>query len=405
MNPTSPRKPSLKAPQKSVQAPEPPTAAPVVVDLATAAAPEAEDPVVELRSPAEEMVGLAKTIVAELEARGVEPEDLDELIHDIADEMDGKGVDPDRPEDGSLADWADEDGHSVYWSKRASEANNHGLQAQVEFFCEYNWEDLPRAEQLRDCLNEHLPEGKKLVAPEVAVALWLPELPTDGIHKTCCQNCQDAGDDDAEVDLLPEDGVFKGTCECGCEATFGCPPDVEQFEDLTPDLQEGWIQKAVVGCQDAPTSHRERLRMGQDLYIQAIYDAAVTAQAKAALAGARQEGLDPALVGSHPATMKAELTKQILQIPSGEKRVFPVAGKQDAFVVYFDSKPAIGDRGQRVPTMIAGDFEVWRTPTPEDLHSYDLVLRQHVSPGAPGGAQMPYAAQRCADAIIRSVRA
>lgn len=100
-----------------------------------------------------------------------------------------------------------------------------------------------------------------------------------------------------------------------------------------------------------------------------------------------------------------DLVSHVLNMAPGSKSVFSVdaGGRSKTFIVYYDQEEARGDRGQRVPGFISGDYEVWTSPTPDDLGSHKEVLRQHVSPGKPKGQQQIYAAEQCARAILASV--
>jgi hypothetical protein len=90
----------------------------------------------------------------------------------------------------------------------------------------------------------------------------------------------------------------------------------------------------------------------------------------------------------------------------GTKEIFKLTlGDHSAnFIVYYDQEEAVGDRGGKVKGFVSGDYEVWTSPTPEDLHSYKKVLGQHVSPGLPGGMQRQYAAELCVEAIMKHMR-
>ena len=91
-------------------------------------------------------------------------------------------------------------------------------------------------------------------------------------HTTCCHNCQDNGEE-VEVALHPEDGVWKGVCECGDEACFECPPDVEQFNELSDDERGEWNQKAKAEDPGADLSEEKWNQRARTLYIDSIYEA------------------------------------------------------------------------------------------------------------------------------------
>ena len=105
--------------------------------------------------------------------------------------------------------------------------------------------------------------------------------------------------------------------------------------------------------------------------------------------------------GPNPKTASNDDVRMIMQIPAGQKEVFTV-GDQN-YIVYFDSQTAQGDSGARVPGMISGEYEVHVSPTPDDVASYKTILRQHISPGKPGGMQQVYAAEQVVQAILRHV--
>jgi hypothetical protein len=92
-------------------------------------------------------------------------------------------------------------------------------------------------------------------------------------HTTCCHNCQEQGEE-VEVELLPVDGVFKGVCACGCEATFECPPDVEQFGELAEEDRNEWVEKAKAENPDKKMSDQEWWGRGRTLYIKSLYETA-----------------------------------------------------------------------------------------------------------------------------------
>ena len=98
----------------------------------------------------------------------------------------------------------------------------------------------------------------------------------------------------------------------------------------------------------------------------------------------------------------------VMAIKSGEKEVFRIEGRSGqitTFVVYFDAVDARGDMGGRVPGMISGEYEVCVSPTGDgEVVGLQNILRQHVSPGKPNGAQQIYAAERCVEAMTRFVR-
>jgi tape measure domain-containing protein len=102
-----------------------------------------------------------------------------------------------------------------------------------------------------------------------------------------------------------------------------------------------------------------------------------------------------------------DLLGHLMSIEPGGKSVFSLSMGNEAkatFIVYYDQQEARGDRGGRVPGLVTGEYEVWTSPTPDDLHSHKEVLRQHVSPGKPLGDQQRYAAERCAEAIMVALR-
>ena len=92
---------------------------------------------------------------------------------------------------------------------------------------------------------------------------------------------------------------------------------------------------------------------------------------------------------------------QVLAVKSGDKEVLTLSRGDRAvtFVLYYDEQEARGDSGARVPGFVSGEYEVWTTPTPEDLGTYQEVIRQHVSPGQPGGLPQQHAAEQCARAM------
>jgi len=99
------------------------------------------------------------------------------------------------------------------------------------------------------------------------------------------------------------------------------------------------------------------------------------------------------------------LVGQILSIPSGGKAIVTLsaAGKSGVFVVYYDEQRAIGDSGHSVPGMVSGEYEVWMAKNSDNPTPDHNILRQHVSPGKPGGQQMAWAAEQCARAITNAV--
>jgi len=101
-------------------------------------------------------------------------------------------------------------------------------------------------------------------------------------HVTCCLNCQDH-DKEVPVQLHPEDGVWKGVCDCGDEACFAVPPDMPLFSELGDEEREHGLNKAraaspgkelpldIGGHMRPPMDDRNVRGMAAILYAEAIY--------------------------------------------------------------------------------------------------------------------------------------
>lgn len=132
-----------------------------------------------------------------------------------------------------------------------------------------------------------------------------------------------------------------------------------------------------------------------------------TSTTNAASADLVDDGGQPSPGSSSSQVLPADRLQGVLMaIAPGGKAVFSLRGRNETpwtFIVYYDQEEARGDRGQRVPGFVSGDYEVWTSPTPEDLSTHREVLRQHVSPGKPGGLQQSYAAEQCVRAMLQRV--
>lgn len=84
------------------------------------------------------------------ERLGLQPVDLDELVHDLAQEL---GLDRLN----ALEDPADQDGHISEQESTASAINNGGLDSQIEFLMEHNGQEV--VEQLIHTTAQELAQG------------------------------------------------------------------------------------------------------------------------------------------------------------------------------------------------------------------------------------------------------